>query len=1381
MNIYDQRTKITIIQEQGHPLRGGSVLPDLSAPQYQIPRPPPPPLFSDTTQAQSSARKRPRNVAFEGESSSPHWSRIPSNQRPKLAATNADHVEYAPVKSVEHDTVEEDDQVPVRRREAFVDLTQDSQLSKTRRAANVGHEMADRRALADVEPKSESPDPHVSLQHLNPTSRSSLEVLESSASTSQNMLQPASSTRSEEQADGLRGRCDDRTQRQISRDYGPIPSSRNSTASYGAVALAAASIPQMMQPGAPANALPPKQAQLQTWHNRPNPPITPPSDASPADTRGRLAHPAPKSLTSNKFKPSVSRRDVFEPQSSIEDSQMSPRSKKKSKPDVDTEATSTNELRNGSQSMPKAGKVKVPVSETARLYDQDTPIVSGKRARNEAVNSFSETLSFLGDADNDQPQSYPGSTPKELEPTIAVHDALDNEESTDQSMADSQEQNEDFSRTSSEMNILKYADRPPARSDDESTSRSRDHSRSADRTDIGSNKENHLNGRNRSPSVQLHESIVDAEMEDAFSADKLDLSVSSLQTSNGQFVGVEISRKGTEMRTDSMNTNLTSIDILNGAGLRGDKLDRSGDISESTEIIGKSVRSSVELQDTASLAADSHKRRQRKKKKPHVEDDISQLNARATLLRSENGKEGHAKNFPGQRHAVLGEIGHNSNHAESRSEGQTPTSTGSSGDQLQASLQASTQEILSSRDTTTIPSHVSFSALPVAQFDGRPIVRKIYEGVILAFEADNARVAIRGIQNEPHGLLHRNAIIEQPVKGTLSRVLSLQQVVNVKVTKVKNGEIKLSMRGVDQSTRESQDGPQRFQQPKMGLGHAEEDPKRLDWAGNLLMNSSTQENANNAEINGDSGNNIEERDQEKSRQSNGARNDEAPDSGVKITGTVERAETPENQGPAEPRFGLGFTNTPRKSKKRAVSIEGADLSTVPAGATVSSGHEQMLIEYKVSPLAHPRSSGHEDTRGASIPRNGATRKSLVPKSENTSMKSHSKKKLQGKQSRSRGSIERVAADADQDNDFPRDDSNVTRNKSKLSLENTSLLTAATATAKMDVATEEYISFPPTMTKEQFLAQRQANAAAIARRDAAAVRKAGAATSSKPAKAQSVTQSATSTAKKQKDDSVDQRPLSAAFETPPPVMQTARRKMLQDKQHVIESTSRDAYLELLNDDKKHSRSGRDTIIRKRSGNNIALSTKSNEAVKSHEGEPPASQLSALASQGAATPTPSTSTSADPTKAANTTTPHTPTIKSSSKPKAQVADPQPKLAKPNAIKSTQARTPLNSKALSMAELKAQKEAAKRSSKASLRSLPPYKSTPTASAVRTALTVGSDSDESESESDSESSSDDTQKQKSGADARKKAFQKAISRPDPTIRDRSISVDVDVDDESD
>jgi hypothetical protein len=370
-------------------------------------------------------------------------------------------------------------------------------------------------------------------------------------------------------------------------------------------------------------------------------------------------------------------------------------------------------------------------------------------------------------------------------------------------------------------------------------------------------------------------------------------------------------------------------------------------------------------------------------------------------------------------------------------------------------------------------------------------------------------------------------------------------------------------------------------------------------------------------------------------------------------------------------------------------------------------------------------------------------------------------------------MKRAAADTEQDNNHLQDESNVSRKESNLSPgQNVQLLEKPIETTKMEVANEEYIAFPPTMTREQFLAQRQANAAAIARRNAAATQKSGVAKSSGPAKAQPVPQSSMAKAKKVKEKPESRGPLSAVFETTPD------KKTSKNKQSTIEKRSSGGRPDAQTHTQKQSRSQLDSISGEQSKNTRAVPTESRSLKKSKHVERASTESSELDSQTTATPTPSKSISPNQTKSSQNSSPAKST-NASSDPKERDTDSKAVRTTTITPKAAHARQSMNSKALSLAELKARKEAAKKLTTASSSSLPPYKSIPNANIPRTPLTVRTDSDSSESESESESSSDD-QNEKSGAAARKKkAFQKVVSRPDPTIRDRSMSIDVGDDEE--
>ena len=1406
MDRSDQKAKITIVQEQGLPRRGASVLPDLSAPQYHIPRPPPPPLFSTSSQAHSSARKRSREAAFGGDASPAHSLQIRPNHRPRLVTNNEDHDEYAPIESVEHDSVEQDGHVSGRRRGAPIDLTQDSRWSTSQRAANVGHGMADHRTFADVEPKSESPDPQASLQNLKPT-RFSLEVLESAATTTQNKLNPPSTqveeqyeallerrdAQVEEQCEALLERRDAQTPRQSLQEYPPGPPSRKPSASRRAVALRKESVPEVMRHGSTANTPLQNQSQVQTWPHRPNAPITPPSDVSPADTRGRLSHPALKSVTSsvratsasNKFKPTVPRWDVSEPQSSIEDSQMSPRSKKKSTLRADAEATSTKQAQDGSRSMPNTGKAKLPLNEMARSYDRDTPIALGKRPRNEPDDNWDESLSVLGHEDDHQLQSHQGIVHRDLTPPAAFQDTFDEEESTDQSVPDTREKNETLSEASSKIGSMKYASSRPALADDESASLSRESSGSVDHTDNDSNKENHAKGSNRRPTgMQVHEPIVDAEMEDAVSGDEVNPPNSGSRGPNERPEGVEMSIERIEAPPTSRNKQQTTIDILNGGGSIGNSPSTSGDAIKYGQSLGTAAKHSIEGEGNGSIATDRNTN-YRRKKKSHTEGGTSQLEAGIGPLQSEVGKDEPERNIVTGLPALLGGVQHVSSVAQARSEVETPTSTGSAGDQLQESLQAYTQERAQNTKVAVTPRDESRFPIPsTAREDSRPICTKVYQGVVRANEGSSALIELHGVKGNPCGFLHRNGISQIPFKGSVATKLSLGQMVKVKVAtgsvpKGKDAIVKLSMLGVDQITRE-------FISSSLDEPHEPTDDRR-----NLSPEPGSPANASSSEIRltpnqasqMDNGNapadDVKERREEGLQGLNHEGTDDRTTKEVEIIHAKGRASTPENEGQQEPRFGLGFTNTPRKRKQRAASIDEADSVAIPTTAKAIPDRKQMSVEFQDAPLADDRRDSHSEAQEINKSEGGATQNLSTPRPKTKLKKTHSKAKLRDKPSKLQDSAEIRGPQARQDTTLPLKDNKASTSKPDPGAGLiASLPTNPLTISKMNVQQEEYIALPPKMTREKYLALRDANAEAIARRNAAAGGIAGTTTVSGSANARPEIEPAKSTVKKQTKKPVSERSLSD-FETPLLAVQTSLGKTSEDRRKSVQHTVHDGGLEPASIDQKHATSGREGINGKGSEDDRVLFPMSKLITLREEGHPTSAESPALDSQTTATPTPPRPASPTPTQASNAIPP-TVRVRSSSKPNAQVANPRPQPVRPIPTKSASAKTPLSSKAQSMAEYRAQKEAAKKLTKASSSALHPHKSTSTVSTLRTAPTLGSDSDESESESESESSSEDPNKRKSGATAiKRKAFQKVVSRPDPAIRDRSMSVDVDDDDD--
>jgi hypothetical protein len=1346
------------------------VVPDLSAAQYQVPRPPPPPLFSMSSQAQPSARKRSRDAAFGGDDSSANLPKTWPSHRPKLATISLGHAEYAPLESVEHDAPQEEDRVPNRRRESPVDLTEDLQLSMSRRTANVGHGIADRKILADVEPKSESPNPRVPLQHLEPTSRFSLEILESTA-TAENMLKPTSSIEPTEQGGSLLKSRDNRRIENFSSGDTPALPPKDSSASRRAVALVEASVPEGVQHGPAANALSQTQLQLQTCHNRPNAPITPPSDASPANVRHKLAHPAPKSAissvratsASNRFKPTTPRRDVFEPQSSIEDSQMSARSKKKDRSHVDRQASSTTSVRSGLPLVLKAANAKVPFSQAAQLYDQGTPIVSKNRIRNEPMYDFSESLSILDDGDDYQPRSYRKAVDDDLEPAAAIqhaiHEAL-SKESTDQ-----------HSR--------------PVRSDAMSASLSREHSEYTDQTDNDSNKENHVNDSyRRLPEMQVNELLPDAEMDDAFSGDETSLSISCSSIPNTQTEDVERPTERIESSHDSRNKHQTTIAILNGGDFTTDNPEPSGITDRYGRRLGADVRWSMEAQDNANILTGGRTGRPRRKKQSRVEEKTSPLETGVALVEYDVEKEEPAKDILDSRREMPTEVWQMSNRTKARSDVETPTSTGSAGYQLQESLQESTQARNQSISAITKSHDDSRFSIPSsAKEDSRPIKNKVYVGIVRAIERDNARIELQGVKGTPYATLHRNGITKQSFKGPISQFLSLGQVIKVKANKLSSDHVKLSMVNVDQNSWEPIQTylVEQEKQHCQTAATTTRDPRQASPEQVPALNASNAEDVTSFHVNDEPMNIVGELHKEAPQEFVAVGTGDKTGSDMEITGSFERKRTPENGGQPEPRFGLGFTNTPRKRKKTDASIGGAASPAVAAAPPVRTAKEQRSLQFNDEPLADSPRSTHEEPRELTTFQSRAARTPSASQPKDPSVKLHSRGKLRGKQPKPQDAAKEVVVDTKENITRPRRHSNASSNQVEpVPQQQVSLVTMLPAADKKDVEPDEYTFFPPGMTKEQYLAKKKANTEAIARRDASADGKVGVATPNEPSKAHSGIQSTKTTTKKQKDRSVGERSLSAAFDTPPPMVQTDHESPSKDKRHNKEYGLGDTDMGSPSHGQKDSKTGRNEISGQRREKEGTLTKRPQGKSNGHEGKHASTDNPAVASQPTATPTPSRSISSSPIQSSNNIPP-VGVLKSPSKPKPSVTNPKTQSAKGIPTNPTPARTLLTSKALSMAELKAQKEAAKKSSNASSSSLPSYKPAPTVSGLRTALTLGSDSDESESESESESSSDGTGMHKSGTTGvKKKPFHKAAPKPDPTIRDRSTSVDVD-DDESD
>ena len=1389
------------------------MLPDLSAPKYQLPRPPPPPLFSTSWQLKSSAHKRSRDAAFGEDGSTVHLPSIWSNDRPRLATTKMRNDEDVPLESVEHDTLEEG-QAQERRREADVDLTQDLEMSTWRRGANVGHKMTDNITFADVEPKSESPDPQASLQQLKPTSRFGLEILENAAATTQITYKPASLTRSEEEGEGPIKVHDNRTPRQSSHDYGLPLSSRNTSAGQKATVLDEASTTEVMQHGRAANEPLQKHLRLQTLHKRPNAPITPPSDASPANVRGKLSHPSSKSAASsvrapsisNKFKPAIPRRDAFELQSSIEDSQMSPRSKEKSAVHTDRDATSGKTGPNYGRAMSQGGKTTIPFSEAAQLYDGDTPIVPGKRARNGPVYNWSENLSILGDEDDYQPQDHRATLHRVFEASAAVQETLDEEESTDHSEADSQERKEDLAAVSSKTGSPKDGHNRLDLPDDESSSLPSEHSESNDNTDTDSNKENHGNaGIRRLPAFQVHKHIADTEMGDAYSEAQVNRSLSNSQGPGERVEGVETSKGRTKSPLDIKNKHQTTIDILNGSGMIADDREISGEITKDKKNLRTAATHSHEAQDNASTAAESH-RKHRSGKKLYVEGSSLRLEVGAGLLELGVDRDELAGKSTGAdgRHAVPDVAKHKSSRANLTSEAKTPTSTGSAGNQLQESLQASTQEESQNpKATATSRSESRLSIPSTARADIRLVKNKVYEGIVRANEGDSALIELQGIKGNPSGLLHKNGIPLGSSRGPIATKLSLGQTIKVKLAKstVSKGSvlegsdaiIRLSMFSIDQTTGELippfLHEPQKQQRdPSEHQGHLGQKHGPLSKAGNAQPAVFSKVRQSPSRANQRDNNNVSANDPKESSEQ-GLNEVEYTGANDKTDGDVEsthakvRASTPEKGGQQEPRFGLGFTDTPRKRKQRTFSDEDTTSGDIAKTARDLPNKEEMPVASEEVPLVDVGCSRSDEVQEITSSRGDAVRNTSTPPKKRLK-KTKSQVKLMDKSANSHSSAKMVESQARQDLTVPQEDSNASENKSDRV---TGIKgppppsSSKTKTTRKNAKVEENFAFPPTMSKEQYIALRERNLQEIACRDASGAGNTGDVTPSGHTNARPAIQAAKSISKKQRDKLVGERSLPAVLDRQYPPAQSVPGNTSRDKRNSAEHTAPERGSERATSDQMLTRIDRKGINRQLQHDDMVPFLNFKVRASKGHGSSVSAEGSASDSQATATPTRHRSASRTPTEAPYGVRATSP-VRSTSKPEPQVADLKPHLVKPISANSAQAKTSLSSKAVSLAELRTRKELAKKSSKASASSLSQFKSIPTTSRPRMALTLGSDSDDSasESESESESDSEDAKEQRAGAAVKRKALQKTVLKLDETIRDRSTSVDLDDDDES-
>lgn len=93
-----------------------------------------------------------------------------------------------------------------------------------------------------------------------------------------------------------------------------------------------------------------------------------------------------------------------------------------------------------------------------------------------------------------------------------------------------------------------------------------------------------------------------------------------------------------------------------------------------------------------------------------------------------------------------------------------------------------------------------FRRAPIPEMDEAPVLYKVYDGHVTGVKDFGAFVNLHGIRGRVDGLVHISAILEGQRVNHPSDVLERNQQIKVKVIKIENGKIGLSMKDVDQET-----------------------------------------------------------------------------------------------------------------------------------------------------------------------------------------------------------------------------------------------------------------------------------------------------------------------------------------------------------------------------------------------------------------------------------------------------------------------------------------------------------------------------------------------------------------------------------------------------
>lgn len=93
-----------------------------------------------------------------------------------------------------------------------------------------------------------------------------------------------------------------------------------------------------------------------------------------------------------------------------------------------------------------------------------------------------------------------------------------------------------------------------------------------------------------------------------------------------------------------------------------------------------------------------------------------------------------------------------------------------------------------------------FTRAPIPEMDDAPVLYKVYDGHVTGVKDFGAFVNLHGIRGRVDGLVHISAILEGQRVNHPSDVLERNQQVKVKVIKIENGKVGLSMKEADQET-----------------------------------------------------------------------------------------------------------------------------------------------------------------------------------------------------------------------------------------------------------------------------------------------------------------------------------------------------------------------------------------------------------------------------------------------------------------------------------------------------------------------------------------------------------------------------------------------------